>query len=186
MNKGFCVNCGWWLMLGLLTLAPARGSAQSKEYQVKAAFLFNFARFIDWPPSAFTNASQPFQIGILGDNPFGTALNDLVLGENLRARKVTVKLSAEPQTLADCQIIFISKSETNRAPEVISQFRSRPILTVGEIGGVGRCGTMISFYQEDRKLRFEIDPDAAEKAGIKMSSQLLRLGKLTRAEPGTP
>lgn len=172
----------------MLIMTPARTIGQtpaSKEYQIKAAFLFNFVQFVEWPPTAFTNTAAPFRIGILGDNPFGQSLEDIVRNETIRNRPLVIKYSRRVEDMDDCQIIFISKSEKGRLAEVLSRLNSREKLTVSEIEGFARRGGMINFYLEGNKVRFEINPEAAQREGLKMSSQLLSLGKIIKSEPLT-
>lgn len=174
---------GWFVLCGLLIfVAPQTLRAQSKEYQVKAAFLYNFAQFVAWPESAFTNADEPFQIGVLGDNPFGADLKETVRGETIHGRTVVIQESRRAENLAGCQIVFISKSEAGRATEVCSKLNSKPVLTVSEAPGFVQRGGVINFYRDGTKVRFEINPDAAEKNGLKLGSELLGVGKIVQTE----
>jgi hypothetical protein len=166
----------------LLLLAPSAIHAQSKEYQVKAAFLYNFAQFVSWPETAFTNADEPFQIGILGENPFGGDLNETVRGEAIHGHRIAIVESRRAESLADCQIVFISKAEAAHAADVFSKLGSKPILTVSEISGFTRHGGVINFYRDGSKVRFEINPDAAEKNSLKLGSELLSVGKIIHTE----
>lgn len=181
-----------WILRGALSaaigifflLAVFRSDAQgpSREYQVKAAFLFNFAQFVQWPANTFTNASEPFRIGILGDDPFGPALDQVVEGESIREHKIVVVRSKRVQDLEHCPMIFISKSERGRVGEILTRLKSRGILTVSELPGFASHGGIINFVLEGNKIRFEINPTSAQRAGLKISSQLLNLGKLVEAE----
>jgi hypothetical protein len=173
-----------WLWLVLLATVSGGGmnlSAQTtREYEVKAAFLFNFAQFIDWPTGAFTNTDTPFVIGILGNDPFGAALEATVQGETINNRKIIIKRAATVADLADCQLIFVSKSEKGHVTEILSALDSRPVLKVSELEGFAQQGGNINFYLEGGKVRFEVNPAAAERDGLKVSSQLLNLGKIIR------
>jgi len=155
----------------------------SREYQIKAAFLFNFAQFVEWPPTAFTNAEAPLCIGVLGEDPFGTALEETVLGETVHSRKLIVQHSRRVEDLTACQLIFISKSEKGHVTEILSKLSAREALTVSEIDGFARRGGIINFYLDGNKVRFEINPAIAQREGLKMSSQLLSLGKIVQPEP---
>ncbi len=155
----------------------------SREYQIKAAFLFNFAQFVEWPPTAFTNADAPLCIGILGEDPFGTALEQTVLGETVHSRKLVVQHSRRVEDLTACQLIFICKSEKARLAEILPKLDGREALTVSEIDGFARHGGIINFYLDGNKVRFEINPATAQREGLKMSSQLLSLGKIVQPEP---
>ncbi len=158
-------------------LSPAEAQ-DSKEYQLKAAFLFNFAQFVKWPVEAFASADAPFKIGILGDDPFGSALEDTIQGETIDSHKLRIVRGRNFGDLKDCQLIFISKSEEGRLPNILAELDSKPILTVSDISSFAQNGGTIDFYLKAGKVRFEINPDAAQKRKLKISSQLLTLGKI--------
>jgi YfiR/HmsC-like len=151
---------------------------ESKEYQLKAAFLFNFAQFVKWPSDSFASADAPFCIGILGDDPFGAALEDTIQGETINSHKLRVMHGHSFDDLKDCQLIFICKSEGDRMSEILSQLDSKPILTVSDIESFAQNGGIIDFYLQGGRVRFEINPDSAQRRGLKISSQLLTLGKI--------
>jgi hypothetical protein len=177
---------GFWGRVGLcgllIMLAPSPLHAQSKEYQIKAAFLFNFAQFVLWPATAYTNTTEPFQIGVLGDNPFGKALEETVRGETIQGRQILIVQSSHIEKLAGSQILFISKSEVAHFNEVFSKLDSKPTLTVSEDPGFIQHGGVINFYRDGTKIRFEINPDVAGKNGLKVGSELLTVGKISRPE----
>lgn len=168
------------LLLFILSFAALDlGHAQdSKEYQLKAAFLFNFAQFVKWPSDSFTSADAPFYIGILGDDPFGVALEDTIQGETINNHKLRVVRGQNFDDLKDCQLIFICKSEGDHMAEILTKLDSKPILTVSDIGSFAQNGGIIDFYLQGGKVRFEINPDSAQRRGLKISSQLLTLGKI--------
>ena len=172
---------GFWLVLFLLL--PGGGTnlfaqATSKEYQIKAAFLFNFMQFVEWPPTVLKNADDPFRIGVLGQDPFNAALEDTVQGETISNHKIIVEHAMQVDDLKNCQLIFISKSEKKHVAEILSALDDKPVLTVSEIEGFAERGGGINFYLEGNKVRFEVNPDAARHDGLKVSSQLLSLGKI--------
>jgi hypothetical protein len=170
----------------LLIMAPGRTIGQtqaSKEYQIKAAFLFNFVQFIEWPPTAFTNATAPFRIGVLGENPFGQALEEIVKNESIRNRSLVIKYSRRVEDMEDCQLVFIGKSEKGRLAELLPKLNFKEKLIVSEIEGFARRGGMINFYLEGSKVRFEINQEAAQREGLKISSQLLSLARIIKSEP---
>jgi hypothetical protein len=169
----------------LIWFAPSALHAQTKEYQVKAAFLYNFAQFVSWPETAFTNADEPFQIGVLGENPFGGDLKETIRGETIHGRRIVIIESRQAENLAGCQIIFVNKAEAGHADEIFSKLSSKPVLTVSEVSGFARRGGVINFYRDGSKVRFEINPDAAEKSGLKLGSELLSVGKIIHSE-GAP
>ena len=165
------------LSLGLL-LAAAFGHAQApppSEYQLKAAFLFNFAKFIDWPPGAFADDKSPFTIGILGDNPFGSDLEQTVAGKKINDHPITIQTFRAAAEATNCHILFISTSEKKRLPEIIQSLRGTTVLTVGETEQFIETGGMVNFVQEASKIRFQINDGAAKAARLKISSKLLSL-----------
>lgn len=176
----------WFIALAFLISSGLTSSAQmaaTKEYQIKAAFLFNFAQFVDWPPAAFPNPDSPFRIGILGDDPFGPALDQTIQGETIHNRKLIIQRSQRAEDLKDCNLVFISRSEKGRMGEILPKFNAGVILTVSEVEGFTRRGGIINFYLEGNKVRFEINPAAAQREGLKISSQLLSLGKIVEPVP---
>ena len=166
----------FFLFFAALDLNEVR--AESKEYQIKAAFLFNFAQFVQWPTTAFPESDAPFCIGILGSDPFDGALEETVRGEIIGHHKLIVRHAQHLEDLKDCQMIFISKSEEGHVPQILSDLDSKPILAVSEIGNFTQSGGAINFYLQGGKVRFEINPSSAQRVGLKISSQLLNLGKI--------
>ncbi|HET7625558.1 MAG TPA: YfiR family protein [Verrucomicrobiae bacterium] len=169
----------------LVAMASWKTHAQpaTKEYQIKAAFLFNFAQFVEWPTNAFATTNSPLTIGVLGENPFGGALEDIVHGETIHGRPLMVRHSQTVSDLNDCQMIFISKSEKGRVAEILSALDSRPVLTISEFEGFARRGGIINFYLDGKKVRFSINASAAKNHDLKMSSELLNLGKIVKTSP---
>lgn len=162
---------------------PAQ-TAASREYQIKAAFLLNFAQFVEWPTNTPASTNQAFYIGILGEDPFGQALEQTVQGETIHNRRLVIQRSQRLENLKDCQLIFVSRSEKGRVGEILSRLDNRDILTVSDIDGFARRGGIINFYLEGNRVRFEINPASARRGGLKISSQLLSLGKIV--EPPSP
>ena len=154
----------------------------SKEYQLKAAFLYNFAQFVKWPSDSFASADAPFTIGILGDDPFGSALEATIQGEAIDNHKLRVVRGQNFADLKECQLIFICKSEQRKIDDILSGLGAHPVLTVSEVSGFARQGGIIAFYQDGKKVRFEINPAVAQKSGLKLSSQLLGLGRIVGAD----
>lgn len=171
-------------VLSLIFLSLGQAQAQSKEYQLKAAFLYNFAQFVQWPSTSFTNPDAPFCIGILGDDPFGSSLEEIVRGEAIDNHRLKIVRGQTFEDLKDCQLIFISKSEEDHLADIMSKIDSKPILTVSEIGHFTQDGGAINFYLQGGKVRFEINPGSAQRGGLKLSSQLLSLGKIVGAGKG--
>jgi hypothetical protein len=169
------------LSLSLVWLVSVRvGHAQEApptEYQLKAAFLFNFAKFVEWPPAAFAGAKAPLVIGILGDNPFHDDLARTIGNKTIDEHPLEIK-ELQYSSLAqatNCHILFISTSEKKRLPEIFAGLKGASVLTVGETDRFTETGGMINFVPEGTKIRFQVNKDTATKAGLKISSKLLSL-----------
>ena len=167
------------LMLALVALPLAASTASApaepvREYQIKAVFLFNFTQFVEWPPGAFSDARSPFVIGVLGEDPFGTYLDDVVRGERVDDRPLVVQRCRNTEGAAACHILFISRSEAPRFEQILTDLRGRNILTVGDAKDFARRGGMIRLFTENNKIRLRINVDAAKAAGLTISSKLLR------------
>lgn len=171
------------LFLVLLLALPAVAAAQSAaEYDVKAAFLFNFAKFVDWPPEAFPDPNS-LKVCVLGDDPFGGSLQT-VTGEQVGSRKLTVMRTGSLAKPAGCQILFISRSEREHVSQILAAVKGSPVLTVGDTKGFADDGVIINFVLEGSKVRFEINTDSADRAKLKISSKLLQLAKRIVTNPG--
>jgi uncharacterized protein DUF4154 len=164
------------LRLAVLLLAAAGpAAAQVGEYELKAAFLYNFVKFVEWPPDAFAGERSPLAICVYGEDPFGSSLDGAVRGETLGERSLIVQRPERLDELRDCQVLFVSRSERQRMPEVLSRVEGQPVLTVGDTDGFLRAGGMINFVLEENKVRFLINQEAAERSRVRISSKLLRL-----------
>jgi hypothetical protein len=172
------INLG--LCLGLL-LAAGSGLAQTPrpptEYQIKAAILYNFAKFIDWPPEALRDDKAPFIIGILGDNPFGDDLEQTVAGKKINDHSILVQTFRKVADATHCQILFISKSEKKQFADILLSLHGTAVLTVSQTDGFMEAGGMVNLVLDpaSRKIRFQINADAAKAARLKVSSKLLNV-----------
>jgi len=164
---------GWFLLSGA-GLACAQ-DPQPSEYQLKAAFLYNFAKFVEWPAAALPQNGSPFVIGILGENPFNDDLKKTVAGKKILDHPITVVPLPNITAATNCHILFISSSEKNRLPEIFQTLGQASVLTVGEMERFTQAGGIVNFVREGNKIRFEISDDAAKRAGLKISSKLLSL-----------
>lgn len=170
------------LLLGsLLAAACARGqTAPPSEYQLKAAFLYHFAQFVEWPAAAFPEAGSPLVIGILGENPFGAELEKTMSGKRINQHPLLVK---EVRSLAEatnsCHMLFIAASEKKRLPEILAPLGGASILTVGETERFTEAGGIINFVLEGTRIRFQINETAARNARLRISSKLLSLASRT-------
>lgn len=149
--------------------------APLSEYRLKAAFLFNFAKFVEWPPEAFAAPKSPIIIGVLGDNPFGTDLEETVRNKLIGERPVVVKVFQATDVATNCHILFISNSEKKRLPEILATLRGNSVLTVGETDDFIEAGGMINFVPEGNKIRFQINDETARRAKLQISSKLMSL-----------
>ena len=162
----------------LLMSREGRGqNSQPSEYQLKAAFIFNFAKFVEWPRQAFADPKSPLFIGVLGENPFGGDLEQAVHGKTLNQRPIMVKTCRTMDEGKKCHILFVSSSEKARLGEILKDLSGTNVLTVGETDNFIQSGGIISFFWEGNKIRFEISGEAAKKAGLKVDSKLLGLGR---------
>jgi hypothetical protein len=155
---------------GLFTSAAAPVS----EYQLKAVFLFNFAQFVEWPPNAFAQPNSPFVIGVVGKDPFGANLDDVVRGETLNQHPLVVQRFGNASDVRDCQILYIPASEVPHLPEILAKLKGQSVLTVGDAEDAAQRGVVIGFYTQDRQVRLRINIDAARLASLTISSKLLR------------
>ena len=159
-----------------LALAQS-GAPKFSEYKVKAVFLFNFMQFVEWPAGASTNADAPILIGVLGEDPFGSTLDEAVKGETLRGRPLAVKRTQRIADLKNCHVVFICRSEKARIGKILDALRGSSVLTVSDVEQFCRNGGMIGLFNEGGKIRFEINQETAEQCKLKISSKLLRLGR---------
>jgi hypothetical protein len=162
-------------------LAQDRDSSDSSEYLIKAGFIFNFAKFVDWPPTTFAQPDSPIVIGILGTDPFGAIIDQIVQDKKIGGRGFVVKRlkrGTDPKDLRDCKILFVGASERLHIDELVQIVRGLPILTVGETPGFAEHGGVIRFVLEDNRVRFEVNVEAARQAGLTISSRLLTLARI--------
>ncbi len=167
------------LLTVLFIQAPAYAQAPS-EYQVKAAFLYQFLNFVEWPDDAGLKGEDEISICVLGEDPFGPALA-AIEGEAVRGKKVKVKGVSGFKGMKGCNILFISGSERANMQEIL-QFAGYSILTVGDMEDFAESGGIIGFVTKENKVRFKINAKAAEEAGLKISSKLLRIGYIVGDE----
>ena len=144
------------------------------EHEVKAVFLFNFVQFVDWPARAFGNVQAPVVIGILGDDPFGRTLDDVIQGEHVRNRELVIHRYRRLEDVAACHVLFVSPSESEQYDRIVAAFKDRPTLTVGDTPGFASRGGMVGFLTERNRIRFEVNVAAVKATGLTISSTLLR------------
>ena len=165
--------------------SPSIPATSASEYQIKAAFLYNFAKFIEWPAEVFHGAGTPMVIGIVGDDPFGSILDQTVNGKTANGRELVVRRFKSHQDLNACHILFISPSEKKRLPQILERLKGTSVLTISEVDHFAQHGGIINFVMEGNKVHFEINVDMAERARLKISAKLLTLARVVRGEsPG--
>lgn len=158
----------------ILLAASTLGAAAPPEYQVKAVFLFNFTHFVDWPADSFESVDSPFVIGVLGQDPFGSALDDVVRGERVNGRPLVVQRYETLADLKPCHILFIDRSVRGDVTRTLDTLANRHTLTVTDFEPGGARNSIIRFLNEDKKIRLRINVDSAREAGLTISSKLLR------------
>ena len=167
-----CAGAALLVLMAVATPARLGAAPGASEYELKAAFLFNFAKFIDWPPNALENATG-VSVCVLGDDPFGDLLDRTLAGKSVHERPLVVRRHDTLGDTGGCHILFVSAAEERRLARVAPP--EAPVLTVGETDGFVQRGGIIAFAMDDKRLRFEINADAADRAGLRISSQLLKL-----------
>jgi hypothetical protein len=166
-----------------VSAAFASDAAVSKEYQLKAAFLFNFTKFVEWPATRFTDATSPIVIGVLGEDPFGPELKNLVKDRKVNGRDIVVKPVATLAEAGAVHLLFVSPRDEKQLAPALAQLRAASVLTVGESPAFAGGGGIITFSVVEDKVRFEINQTAGEAAGLKLSAQLLKLATVVRHSP---
>jgi hypothetical protein len=165
------------LVITLTVIAAPLLQAQKSgptENEVKSAYLYNFGKFVEWPAKA-TGVGEFFPICALGDDNLGSTLETTIAGERINGKKVLVKRVARPQDAVSCRILFISSSEQNHIKEILAALDNTSVLTVSDMPQFTRRGGMIQFVVEANKVRFEVNLTSAERAGLTLSSQLLKV-----------
>lgn len=173
------------LMLALFW-APSLCAQEAPVESLKAAFLYRFAQFVEWPTNAFAADTTPLTLGVLGDDDFASKLGSLLKDKKAHNRSFVVKRIAEPADAAACHIVFVAAREGRRAAQVVEATRKKPVLLVGESDEFLDAGGMINIVKEEKQqlLRFDINPLAAEQANLTVSSHLLRLARKKTSKAG--
>ncbi|HEY4366783.1 MAG TPA: YfiR family protein [Steroidobacteraceae bacterium] len=162
------------LLAGSVCAAPS-------EYQVKAVFLFNFSRFVEWPPSAFASSDAPFVIGVFGYDPFGNQLDETTRGETVNGRPLLIRRVHNVSDAADCQILFVHASEATRLDGILAVLNHRSTLTVSDLDDAARHGVMIALATQEKRIRLRVNVDSARAAHLTISSKLLRSAQIVDA-----
>jgi hypothetical protein len=174
------------LSLVLLLGAALQLSAQAPafdEYQVKAAFLYNFAKFVEWPAGTFASSTDPIGICIVGQNPFGSTLENMVQSKKVEDRTFAVRRLPDTQQASQCQILFIGAAEWKRTRSLLEAVKIPGVLTVGESDDFTDLGGIISFRLDGPRVRIKVDLQTAEHARLRISSKLLSLAEIAKKQP---
>jgi len=171
-----------FLLLLPVNFSQVNGIAQTPppnaEYQLKAVFIYNFTRFVEWPPEAFESYNDPFVIAIIGNDPFGTYLEQAVNGESIGRHPIRVKRIEHLDNTEKCHILFINEKDPDKIKAILDEAENTNILTVSDAANFADIGGMIGFYKENNKIRMEINATVARNAQLNISSKLLRLAKV--------
>lgn len=167
------------LALAALRFAAAAGPG---EYEVKAAFLYNFARFVEWPRDP--QGGEEFVVTVLGRDPFGTVLDDTLRGKTVGEQRIVIRRAERAEEVRGSRIVFICDSEKERLPAILKALEGAPVLTVGEMSEFAERGGVIRFKLEQGRIRLEINVAAAERSKLKISSQLLKLARIVSGAAG--
>jgi hypothetical protein len=164
-------------MAVLLAALPARADEPTREQQVKAAFLYNFLQFVEWPADALGPADAPYVVGVLGpDDPLRGAMDRAAAGKRVGPRAVAVKHFASADEVGPCHVLYVGGAEARDVARALDRLRGAAVLVVGDDGAV-TAGAAIGFYNEDNRVRLEISLRAVERARLHVSSRLLKLCK---------
>ena len=154
--------------------------ARPSEAELKSAFVYNFIKFTEWPAEEMANKSEPFVISVLGKDPFGAALDKTIEGESFHQKPIVVRRFSRMDESVGTQVLFISASEENNLPAILKLLDGKAILTVSDIENFAERGGIIKLKRESNRIVFDINLEAAKRAGLAMNSQLLKLAKIVR------
>lgn len=173
-----------WCAVAIVTVGLLRGAVTAAGQepaipaaQVKAAFVYNFTKFVTWPANAFVTAEQPIRLGIVGDDALAAALR-VVEGRVAQGRKVEVKRLGPGDDLADCHLVYVAISEQARFVDVLGRSAAAPVLTIGDAPGFTAAGGIVNFFVDGDRVRIEVSADRASARGLKISSKLLQVARV--------
>jgi len=168
------------LLAGVLgAFSPARGRAEGREYEFKAAYVYNFIKFVDWPAQRLPASSSTINVCVVGKEAYRAAL-ETINGKSVKGKTITVTSYNGPQDVSRCHILFVGDSETTHLSSLLEGVRPAGVLTVGDSSSFAKEGGVIRFRNENNKIRFDINPRAAEESGLTISSQLLKLARIVQ------
>jgi len=184
MKGLFTAIAAMWLFVWPPTLDAQQSNAS--EYDVKAAYLYNFARFVEWPAASPAATNDSFAICVLGQDPFGAALDAIVSGETIAGKSVLARRITKPRDAINCRILFISSAEESRLADILAALGNAGVLTVSDMPQFTSRGGMIQFVSDNKKIRFEVNLVRARTAELTLSSELLKVAVtvITSSPPG--
>ena len=169
---------GMLLLAGTVFFISAQAPS-TREYQVKAVFLFNFTQFVEWPAAAFSSEQAPLVIGILGKDPFGSFLDETVSGEKINNHPIIIQRYSNIAEIKECHILFLNPESTSTLTELLVKLQGKPVLTVSDNSSFIKAGGMIRFIvNRDSKIEIQINPEPAKAEGLVISSKLLRTSEI--------
>ena len=168
--------------MGALARANEQDPPQFSEYVLKAGFLFNFAKYVEWPADAFAKPESPIIVAVVGPDPFGADLEKVLKGKTAKGRPLAIERFREAAEVARCHILFVPRSESSRLPDIMKRLAGRPTLTVGEDQAFCKAGGALNILVERERARLEANPDAAERAKLTIDTKLLRAATIVKAE----
>ena len=168
------------VLCGGAVLPAQQQPSKPSEYQVKAAYLYNFGKFVDWSATSTAYKDDSFSICVLGQDPFGAALDATLAGQTVGGHKAIAKRISGPDEAGVCRILFISSSEDTQLKEILPALNRSGILTVSDIPQFSQRGGMIQFVTAENRIRFEVNLKAVEDAGLTLSSELLKVAVTVR------
>ena len=155
-------------------------TTSTREYQLKAVFLFNFTQFVEWPSNSFSTAQSPAVIGILGKDPFGNYLEETIAGETINKHPLVIQHFDNVDEITNCQILFINVSDKNKLQAILEKLKGKNILTISDINGFTKIGGMIRLYTRDDKINIQINLEATKSENLVVSSKLLKLAEIVK------
>lgn len=169
------------IFIGMTMLTSHAYAISAKEYEIKAAFLYNLGSFISWPATTFKSIQDNFSICILGEDPFNQRLQSLTQDQQISGHPISVEQITSIQEAIRCQILFVSASEQENLPLIFKWLNGKPILTVSDIENFILSGGMLQFFKRENKIRLALDPEAISEVGLKASAHLMKIAELIRS-----
>ncbi len=174
-------TAGWLVaasLAGLFVCGVSSAQSDPNEYQVKAAFLFNFTKFVEWPDGSFEDPQAPIVVGIIGDDPFGDDLGRIIAGQKVQGRSLVIRRERWGDDLRGCHVLFVSASEHEHSSRILGSVQSASVLTVSDMEGFAKAGGVIEFVTEENRVRFIVNLDSANQSKLRVSAKLLALARV--------